>query len=1410
MNKLKKPDFLFEISWEVCNKVGGINTVIATKAIQMSSELNGRFIMIGPDIHKENNIEAVFIEDPTLYRQWVNEARGDGFRFRIGRWNIAGQPLAILIDFTGLFAKKDEVFKLLWEDYKLDSIYGGWDYIEPALFGYEAARLIDSFYQYHVAAEDHIAAHFHEWMCGAGILYLKKNVPQAATVFTSHATVLGRSIAGMNMPLYDKMEEYKPAQMASQLNVSSKFSLEQLSAQHADAFTTVSKITARECTHFLSKEPDLVTPNGFEDSFVPSNDTFDQKRTESRNILRKITKSVSGSDPGEDALFIVNSGRYEFKNKGIDLFIDAMSDLSKRDSFQRDVVAFITVPANNAGVRHDVLRHFKDNTIPEQSQYLTHYLFNEENDPIIQRLKERGIDNAPNAKVKAIFVPSYLDGNDGLINLHYYDLLIGFDISVFPSYYEPWGYTPLESVAFKIPTITTTLAGFGMWIRESEHKNKSGVKVIERNDYNDTDVVNDIVEALYHYATHKAEDCVQMREDAYQASRLALWDNLAHHYFEAYNLALDKVYSRSELFNKKKLAKTTDALEIVKSEPNWRKVFIKPSFPDNLSKLIELTKNLWWSWNPAAQNLFAGIHPQFWEKSGRNPIAMLEMMSFEALKSLSENEDFQSKLDLVYTDFQNYINTEHDQTRSSVAYFCMEYGLHASLKLYSGGLGILAGDYLKEASDSNIRMNAVGLLFRYGYFNQKISPFGDQISEYIPQKFSNLPIIPVRDEEGNWLKISIDLPVRRVFAKVWKVVVGRVNLYLMDADIDENNAQDRVLTHQLYGGDWEMRLKQEMLLGLGGIKMLSQIGLEHDVYHCNEGHAAFIHLERLKNIIRKKVLSFSQALEIVRSSSLFTTHTPVPAGHDSFSEDMLRMYLAHFPDKLNISWDEFYALGKMDPTKAGERFSMSILAMNASQEVNGVSKIHGRVTREMFTGLYKGYYSDELYIGHVTNGVHLPTWISDEWRTLFKAEGFDPMKNDQADKTSWAFIEKLSDEKIWNVRKSLKKKLVSFLSDKLSKDLTKRQDAPRHIINVLENLDKNALIFGFARRFATYKRAHLLFKNLDRLKLIVNNEKKPVRFLFAGKAHPADKAGQNLIKRIIEISKMDDFAGKIIFLENYDSEIAKVLIAGVDVWINTPTRPLEASGTSGMKASMNGVLNLSVLDGWWAEGYVPGGGWALKENKTYDNQQLQDELDVETLYNIIEDEIVPLYYKQSSNFYSCDWIQFIRKNFMQISPNFTTKRMLDEYYSKFYGRLHHRNSYLIENEFEAARALSSWKRKMLRNWNEIEVINMKLHDSTARPLLLGEDFKASVELLIGELDPNDIRIDLLFGQKENDMVKEVQFKTEMKLKSSDDNTATYECIISNPQSGVFDYAIRMRPYHPDLPHYQDFNLVRWL
>ncbi|NLL29326.1 MAG: alpha-glucan family phosphorylase [Bacteroidales bacterium] len=1409
--QIEKPDFLFEVSWEVCNKVGGINTVIATKALQITSKIGTGYIMIGPDIHTEPLPEDIFIEDDSVYSSWVAKAREDGFNFRIGRWNIKGNPVAILINFTGLYSRKDIVFKELWEKYKLDSLYGGWDYIEPTLFGYETARLIRHFYRHNVTAEDRILAHFHEWMTGAGILYLKDLVPQIGCIFTTHATVLGRSIAGINRPLYSKLNEVNPTVMASELNVISKYSLERLSAENADVFTTVSEITGNECKYLLNKAPDIVTPNGFEDAMVPVGDDYINKRNESRKVLKRLVKSVLGKQPDDDAIYVINSGRYEFRNKGIDLFLESLKKLKNSpEKINREIIAIIAVPANNAGVRLDVRNAMENDEITANPGNLTHYLFNEESDAIAKSIREMGICADKDCKVNVIFVPCYLNGNDGLINLDYYDLLIGCDISVFPSYYEPWGYTPLEAVAFHIPTVTTTLAGFGRWMLDAG-KSNGGVKVIERDDFNNDFVVDSITECLLKLSNSSFEELEKRREDAFSASKEALWENLIHYYYKAYDKALNISYSRRELYSKKTILLQEHVLEKRSIDaPAWRKIFIKPELPQELKKMSEIFNNLWWTWNHSAINLFSSINPELWERSGYNPIAMMELMSYDEIKNLASDSDFKAKLDAVYNDFKEYMSADLDTEKPSVAYLCMEYGFHVSMKLYSGGLGVLAGDYLKEASDNRVRMTAVGLLFRYGYFSQSFTASGEQVSEYIPQKFSNLPMEAVRDENGKWIKISVVFPGRQVFAKIWKVNIGRVSLYLLDTDIEDNNEQDRQITHRLYGGDWENRLKQEYLLGIGGIKMLNRLGISTEIYHCNEGHAAFSILERVKNFVRDNVMSFQQALEIVRSQTLFTTHTPVPAGHDSFSEDLMRIYFANFNEKLNISWSEFMALGRMNPDNNDEKFSMSVLALDGSQNVNGVSRIHGRVTREMFTDLYPGYFTEELYIDYVTNGVHLPTWCSEGFINLAKEEGVDFYNIDQSDPANWNFFNNVPENKIWDVRKNLKKRMIEKLKAKLYTDMTMRQESPRFIMSVLESLDENALYIGFARRFATYKRANLIFRNLDKLKAIVNDPNRPVKFIYAGKAHPADKAGQDYIKKIIEISHMPDFAGKIIFVENYDMEIAKYLIPGVDVWMNTPTRPLEASGTSGIKACLNGVLNLSVLDGWWAEGYVQNGGWALKEKRTYKEQLLQDELDSETLYNIIRDEIKPLFFDNRTDGVPVDWISFIRKNFTEIAPHFTMKRMIDQYFDKFYIPQSIRAKKLTADSYLLARNITSWKRKFIRCWKQVKAVEVNVIDSTNNPLSLGQDFVASIKLSLGDLKAEDLAIDVIFGQKEKDVVSEIIFEKQMSIKETSNGFATYEVVVSNNKSGVFDYAFRLRPNNPDLPHLQDFNFVKWL
>lgn len=1416
--EMLSPDYLFEVSWEVCNKVGGIYTVISTKALTLVNKFEDNYILIGPDVWKETGDNPEFTEDKFLYRSWCLKAESEGLKFRIGRWNIQGNPVAILVDFTTYFQQKDKVFSSLWETYRLDSINGQWDYIEPALFGFAAGNIIKSFYDYFLSSHDKIVAQFHEWMTGTGVLFLKEKAPQVGTVFTTHATVLGRSVAGNAMPLYGNIAEYQADFLARNMGVESKFSLEKLSAAHCDSFTTVSEITDVECTHFLDKKVDIVTPNGFENAFVPSAETYQTVRNNSRNIIRQVSEALLNQKLPENTVFILNSGRYEFRNKGIDLYIEALGQLNKNKNLDHEIVAFIAVPAQNYGPSVQLQQRMEEKKFDQAvtKDYCTHYLANYDTDLMVVKIIQNDLYNLPFDKVKIVIVPTYLDGNDGIFNLKYYDFLIGFDLTVFPSYYEPWGYTPLESIAFKIPTITTNLAGFGKWVLQSEPGAEDYATVLNRTDNNEDEVVKNIADQILKFINYDAEKRALLSENAAELSSKALWENLCMHYFQAYDVALQKSLIRYDMYQDKSQSMLQHTKPIDLQEPVWKKVLIKPSIPEKLSPLYKLSRNLWWSWNYDAIDLFESISPALWEKCHQNPIALLESLTYEDFRSLEKNENFLSKMNDVFLQFQKYLCGGAEKSKSLVAYFSMEFGLHHSLKIYSGGLGILAGDFLKEASDTNANIVGVGLLYRYGYFDQSISLFGNQVNTYSAQKFSHLPLIPVRSKEAsdsdtnNWLKIQIAAPGRTITAKIWRVDIGRTSLYLLDTDIDENLPEDRIISHNLYGGDNELRFKQELLLGVGGIRCLDQLGIKPDIFHCNEGHAAFIGIERLRKYVQDENLSFYEAVEVVKASALFTTHTPVPAGHDTFNETTLRTYIPHYADRFRISWETFMGLGRVNEKDQFEKFSMSVLASRLSAETNGVSRIHGNVTRKMFANLYPGYYPEELHIGYVTNGVHFPTWVSKKWKKLYD-EIFDPEYiNNQSEKHYWEKIHDVDDGLIWEMRQKHREELVEYLKKRLEKEMTIRQDNPQNIFKISEAFNPKALTIGFARRFATYKRAHLLFSNLQRLSKIVNDPNKPVQFVYAGKAHPSDGAGQSLIKKIYDISNMPEFVGKIMIVENYDMELGKRLVQGVDIWLNTPTRPQEASGTSGEKAIMNGVLNFSVLDGWWAEGYRSDAGWSLKEERTYQNQDAQDALDAATIYNLLENEIAPLFYKRNKAGIPVEWVQKIKNTIAYIAPDFTMKRMLQDYIGKYYNPIAAHSAKINENNYNNARKLASWKQKMIRSWDSLEVISVKTAGTNQKAMSLGEKFFAEIKLKINEVNENDLGIELLIGQKINETVETIMYKHQMEIVASENDVVTFYFEKLTENVGVYDFAFRVYPKNCLLAHRQDFPLMKWL
>ena len=843
--------------------------------------------------------------------------------------------------------------------------------------------------------------------------------------------------------------------------------------------------------------------------------------------------------------------------------------------------------------------------------------------------------------------------------------------------------------------------------------------------------------------------------------------------------------------------------------PVWRDVYSHSKLPQKLQPLQEISNNLWWVWNHEATELFTKLSPTLWEKTAGNPVALLQNLTHQRLEEIMLDKDILKEMDRVYINFRKYVDTKPDATKPSVAYFSMEYGLTNILKIYSGGLGVLAGDYIKEASDSNVSLTAVGFLYRYGYFTQSLAMDGQQIANYEAQNFDQLPIEQVMDENGEPMILDVPYPGHTVYAHIWKVNVGRVPLYLMDTDLDLNSEWDRTITHQLYGGDWENRIKQEYLLGIGGILMLNRLGIKKEVYHCNEGHAALINAQRLVDYIQIDGLEFNQALEVVRASSLYTVHTPVPAGHDYFDEGLFGKYLGEYPHKLGITWQEFIDMGRENPG-SNEKFSMSVFALNTCQEANGVSKLHGTVSQKMFAPVWKGYFPEELHVGYVTNGVHMPTWASTEWKKFYAKNFNKDFFNDQSNVKYWEAIHDISDKEIWDIRQGLKNKLTAYIKDQFTQSWLKSQSDPAKVTSIIDQINPNALLIGFGRRFATYKRAHLLFTDLDRLAKILNNEKYPIQFLFTGKAHPADGGGQGLIKHIIEISRRPEFLGKIIFLENYDMRLARRLIAGVDVWLNTPTRPLEASGTSGEKAQMNGVLNLSVLDGWWYEGYRKGAGWALTDERTYENQEYQDQLDATTIYSILEDEILPAFYAKNSKGFSPEWVQIIKNSLAEIAPHYTMKRMIDDYISRFYTKLQTRSKALQADNFAKAKEIASWKNEVAKHWDSVVVESVNMDEQIIGGPIVGESY--TVKAVVDRKDLKamlglEVVILATDGEKHDQKLYRVE---PFELVKEEGSKLYFELIITPDVSGIRKTAIRMYPKNDDLPHRQDFAYIKWI
>lgn len=850
----------------------------------------------------------------------------------------------------------------------------------------------------------------------------------------------------------------------------------------------------------------------------------------------------------------------------------------------------------------------------------------------------------------------------------------------------------------------------------------------------------------------------------------------------------------------------------------FNRITVNPQVPKRVKQLENITNNLWWSWNTEFLKLFKEIDLDLWEKVGKNPVKFLKLVDQETLEKLEKNEKFLKSYDELVVNFENYMNSKetwydknypNSKEKNTIAYFSAEYGLDQILPIYSGGLGILSGDHLKSASDLGLPFVAVGLLYKNGYFNQKINEYGMQQSEYQNLDINNLPIIPVKAENGDDLIISVKFRNEDIFLKVWKINVGRVTLYLMDSDIEQNKDEFKEVTKRLYGGDKEMRIRQEIVLGIGGARLLKTLGLKPTVYHMNEGHSSFLTLELIRSIMEEKQVSFKIARDIVSAKTVFTTHTPVPAGNDIFDISLVEQYFSEFWPKLGIAREEFLRLGMKCNEGLEPGFNMGILALKIAAKKNGVSKLHGEVSRELFGEVWSNISSSEAPITYVTNGVHTCTWLAPGLKDLYN-QYLEPYWQDKIHLDStWDSINNIPNEKLWEEHKNRKVKLLEYVKDNVSNRLKNSGVGFETIKEVTSKLDPNALTIGFARRFATYKRATLIFRDFERITKILNDENRPVQLIFAGKAHPADKEGQDLIKYIHEISMVPQFKGKIFLLENYNIEMARYLVSGVDVWLNNPRRPMEASGTSGQKATINGVVNFSVLDGWWAEGYNTKNGWSIGTNKEFNSYDEQDNADSNSIYDTLEEKIIPAYYNKNENGISNEWMDLMKNSITSNAGRFSTARMVIDYVQNLYMPLCDltNNHY---NTLEKVTAFNQWKENLYMNWNDIEIIQGD--NANCQQVNAGNSIDVECQVKLPNIDSNSIQVEVYFGRiMSNGNVETVKI-IPMNMVKADENEKIfkYKAKIDLTTGGDYGYTFRVVPKHEMLLDSQNLNLVKWI
>ncbi len=1411
------PVTLFETSWEVCNKVGGIYSVVSSKALQAVETFGEDYFLLGPSLQHNAGFEET---DEHLWDSVRVALASRDLKCRLGRWNIPGRPKAILVDFVQRYSSNQLLYEL-WKNYGVDSLSGGWDYIEPVMFASACGEVINAIHECLVVPNGgRSVALFHEWMCGAGLLHLKKTTPAIATVFTTHATMLGRSLASTGMDIYNNLRSINPAQEAAAQNITAKWSMESASAREADAFTTVSQITGEEASVLLGRKPDVITVNGLDMRVIPD---YSEKRDvplgHRAKIIAAANRFLRAELPPNTRIFAI-SGRYEMHNKGVDIFLDALAraekNLAGRDA---SILALCLVMGGHTGVNLAATMGDPNASDNGQPFICTHYAWNAPQDPIINACRRLGLNNHSDSRVKVIFNPAMLDGNDGFFNMPYEDIISACDAGFFPSWYEPWGYTPQECAAWSVPTLTTDLSGFGMWARNAQKtiSMPHGVAVMPRRGMNYDQSVDALLNYTMDAATYTDKDLAALRVKARDVAELTSWKNFFANYLEAFNIALEKAAVRTEQANEAREGMNRVLQASSSVTPFLRPILAVAELPQELSRLHELSNNLWWCWHDKARALFMSLNPHMWDKC-HNPIQVLSQAENDRLEQLLANEEYMRDYKEVMDEFDQYMakplqDIDDDlNTKRPVAYFSTEYGITESVPIYSGGLGVLSGDHLKSASDMAIPLVGIGLLYKEGYFKQEIDENGRQVAVYPINNFANLPVRQVLNKDNAPLFVQIELPGRILYIRVWQMKVGRVTLYLMDTDINNNSESDRRITDRLYEANREIRLLQEIILGMGGVRMLRALDIQPSVYHMNEGHSAFLGLERLQEYIRNG-MTYDEAKYRVRANTVFTTHTPVPAGNESFALDLMNRYFNAFAGTLGLNWQQFVQLGQMEGGNP-HNFEMTVLALRLSSFSNGVSRLHGEVSRHMWNKLWKSVPLAETPITFVTNGVHTPSYVGTQMHELLNQYLGEGWLQAAPEDPVWNRVDEIPDDTYWAARMTQKEELLDALRASVPL-FAQKFHLTRDQRNRMESMLKpDTLLIGFARRFAPYKRATLLFADPDKLARIINNPDRPVAFVFAGKSHPADEAGINIMQDVIRMARDERFLGKIFFMENYSLAVSRLLSQGCDVWLNTPRRPHEASGTSGMKLPVNGGINFSISDGWWCEGYNRQNGWTIGPVVTLELplEDQNDYSDAEDLYALLENAVLPLYHELNSSGLPGNWIAMSKRSLKSLTSMYSSNRMVRDYVELAYKPAAARRENLSRDNWKLLKDVASWQKNLPARFNTIKMEEIILSGADGNTMLCGEPVNMKLRLHPGEMHPDELLVQLVIGRtfaNGNFRDKPDVIRLEPTPDQKGDGSLIYRGVYIPRRNGSYRYGIRVIPVHRGLSTPLETGLILW-